>query len=111
VLHFGSGRIAYFSAFHCVVNVSEFYIVFLNREKLLPHFWTKFWTQHCTVLLLPCWLLVAEGNQLLLVYLLLEPLLRGNMSFRHTDLFIFYRCTAFLGSQRKIISVGIQIFL
>lgn len=73
--------------FFYAVDVNEFYMVSVNREKLLSHFWMQFWTRHFVVLL-PCWLLVAVGNQLLWVYQLLELLLWGTMLFRHTNIFV-----------------------
>ena len=58
-----------------------------NREKLSSHFWMQFWTRHFVVLL-PCWLLVVVGNQLLLVYQSPELLLWGSVLFIHTDMVI-----------------------
>lgn len=97
--------------FFCGFDASDFYLVFVTREKLSSHFWMQFWTR-LFVVLLPCWQLVAVGNQLLLVYQLLELLLWGNMLFRDTYRFLSDRYSnLFLGSHWKMIFVGIQISL
>lgn len=62
----------------------------------------QFWTRPFVVLL-PCWLLVAVGNQLLLVYQLLELLLWGTVLFRHKYLHAWKIHQLSLGPYLKII--------
>ena len=101
MLHIGPGRTILLATLHCPLQLTKlvflsgecewFYMVCVNRVMLLLHFWMQFWAKHFVVPL-PCWLVVAVGNQLPLVYLLLVLSLPGTMLFRHKDILDMFIC-------------------